>query len=125
MDRLKAGAEKLGLKLGSVELDRFEVYYRELNEWNRRINLTSITDFEEVQVGHFLDALTVVLAWQPQSPEPQVIDVGTGAGIPGIPLKIALPQIRLTLLEATAKKSGFLRHIVDKLGTEYDRGDSG
>jgi 16S rRNA (guanine527-N7)-methyltransferase len=115
MDKLKAGAEKLELNLGQSELGKFEIYYRELTEWNRKMNLTSITGYEEVQVDHFLDALTVALAWQPQSQQPQVIDVGAGAGIPGIPLKIALPQIRLTLLEATAKKAGFLRHIVGKL----------
>ena len=115
MDKVKAGAQRLGLELGQDELDMFETFCRELIDWNRRINLTSITDYDAVQVDHFLDALTVVLAWRPGSTLPRVIDVGTGAGIPGIPLKIAFPQIRLTLLEATAKKAEFLRHIVGVL----------
>jgi 16S rRNA (guanine527-N7)-methyltransferase len=118
MEKLKAGAEKLGLKLKPEALANFETYYRELTEWNRKINLTSITDYDEVQVDHFLDALTVTLAWHPEVPEPRVIDVGTGAGIPGIPLKIALPQMRLTLLEATAKKATFLKHIAERLGLD-------
>ena len=116
MEKLKAGAAKLGLKLKPEALANFETYYRELTEWNRKMNLTSITDYDRVQVDHFLDALTVILAWLPNSPEPRVIDVGTGAGIPGIPLKIAIPQIYLTLLEATAKKATFLKHIADRLG---------
>jgi 16S rRNA (guanine527-N7)-methyltransferase len=116
MEKLKAGSARLGLKLGAVELEKFQTYYRELTDWNRRVNLTAITDYEGVQVDHFLDALTVLLAWQPTPAEPRVIDVGAGAGIPGIPLKIVMPQIRLTLLEATAKKTAFLGHIVNRLG---------
>jgi 16S rRNA (guanine527-N7)-methyltransferase len=115
MDRLRAGAEKLGITLSEADIGKFRTFYEELIEWNQRINLTSITGYERVQVDHFLDALTVLTVWRPQSPQPRVMDVGAGAGIPGIPLKIAYPQIRLTLLEATAKKTGFLRHIVGKL----------
>jgi 16S rRNA (guanine527-N7)-methyltransferase len=125
MDSLKAGAEKLGIKLGERELGQFQTYYQELVEWNQRMNLTSITDYEQVQVDHFLDALTVTLVWRPGDAQARVIDIGTGAGIPGIPLKIAFPQIRLTLLDATAKKAGFLRHIMGKLelgGTEVVAG---
>ena len=73
-----------------------------------------ITDHSEVQLKHFLDALTVTLVW-PAKPNPRVIDIGTGAGIPGIPLKILRPEIMLVLLEATAKKTVFLKHIVDTL----------
>jgi 16S rRNA (guanine527-N7)-methyltransferase len=115
MEKLKAGAKKLGVELGPAQLEQFEVYYQELIDWNKRVNLTAITDYEEVQLKHFLDSLTVVLAWQPAK-DSRVIDVGTGAGLPGIPLKIVFPDIKLTLLEATAKKAGFLRHIVEKLG---------
>ena len=115
MERLKSGAKKLGLELTQVQLERFDVYYRELVDWNQRINLTAITDYEEVQLKHFLDSLTVTLACKPAKGN-SVIDVGTGAGMPGIPLKIAFPDIKLTLLEATAKKVSFLHHITQTLG---------
>jgi 16S rRNA (guanine527-N7)-methyltransferase len=115
MEKLRAGAEMLGVKLGEQELSQFQTYFEELIDWNKKMNLTSITDYEQVQTNHFLDALTIVLAWKPAN-SAKVIDVGAGAGIPGIPLKIAFPQIQLTLLEATAKKAGFLSYIVEKLG---------
>ncbi len=115
MEKLKAGAGKLGLELEPNQLEQFEVYYQELVDWNKQINLTAITGYEEVQLKHFLDSLTVTLAWQ-QVVGNTIIDVGSGAGIPGIPLKIVFPNTKLVLLEATAKKAAFLHHIMQKLG---------
>ena len=89
-------------------------------DWNQRINLTSITGYEEVQIKHFCDSLTVTLALNPSVPSnhPRMLDVGSGAGFPGIPLKILLPDIRLVLLESTAKKTVFLHHLKEKLGLD-------
>ena len=117
MERLITGANKLGLHLKPRQLEQFSIYYQELLAWNQRTNLTAITDYEEVQIKHFLDSLTVTLAWQPQTRDAKthLIDVGTGAGLPGIPLKIVFPNTRLVLLEATTKKAAFLRHLQQTL----------
>ena len=120
MERLTSGAIKLGFPLNSGQLEQFSIYYRELTAWNKRINLTRITSPQEVPVKHFLDSLTITLAMLPPPADAsfRVIDIGSGAGLPGIPLKLLLPGIRLVLLEATRKKAAFLEHIRDKLGLE-------
>jgi len=118
MQKLESGAKKLGLHLNSQQLEQFHIYYQELIDWNQRMNLTRITDYEEVQIKHFLDSLTVALALKPPIGSVSLIDVGTGAGIPGVPLKILLPDIKLVLLDATAKKAAFLHHIKHKLGLD-------
>lgn len=117
MEKLNAGAQRLGLHLSPKQLEQFSIYYQELVDWNRRVNLTTITGYEEVQVRHFLDSLTVTLAMKLPAGVGSfgIIDVGSGAGLPGIPVKILLPDVKLVLLEATAKKANFLRHLIAKL----------
>jgi 16S rRNA (guanine527-N7)-methyltransferase len=118
MNRLRDGALKLGIELASDQLEQFETYYHELIAWNEKVNLTSITDYEGVQLKHFLDSLSVIAAIRDEDKARprRVVDIGTGAGLPAIPLKIVLPQISLVLLEATGKKTKFLEHITAELG---------
>ncbi|MFN3762816.1 MAG: 16S rRNA (guanine(527)-N(7))-methyltransferase RsmG [Anaerolineae bacterium] len=118
MDKLLRGARELGILLKESHLSLFQTYYEELVEWNRRFNLTAITDYEGVQVRHFLDSLSclLVLPRAELQAGARVIDVGTGAGFPGIPLRIVCPGMRLTLLEATRKKVDFLEHLLRRLG---------
>jgi len=122
MKLLSESARHLGLRLNEEHLRAFEIYYRELVAWNEKFNLTAITDYDQVQIKHFLDSLTCLLADEGltraicQQPGVRVIDVGAGAGFPGLPLKIVCPGLQLTLLEATGKKVGFLEHMVSRLG---------
>lgn len=122
MKLLSEGARLMGLKLNEEHLRAFEIYYQELVAWNEKFNLTAITDYDQVQIKHFLDSLTCLLADGDlrraicQQPGVRAIDIGAGAGFPGLPIKIVCPGLRLTLLEATGKKVGFLEHIVSRLG---------
>ena len=122
MKLLVDGAAELGIQLESRQIQQFEQYYRELAEWNKRANLTAIEGYQETQVLHFLDSLTVCLAIQ-NVPNGllginKVVDVGSGAGFPGLPLKLAFPNIELHLVESVGKKTSFLQHVVDVLGMD-------
>ncbi len=118
MEPLISSACELNLKLTDDHLAAFETCYRELIDWNQRFNLTAITDREGVLVRHFLDSLSClkVLPREKLAAGARVIDVGSGAGFPGLPLKIVCPAMQLTLLEATHKKVVFLRHLIRELG---------
>jgi len=121
MKKLIAGAGKLGIEFNAGQIKQFELYYQELIEWNEKINLTAITHYSSVQVKHFLDSLTITLALSDQGigrPDFHIVDVGTGAGFPGVPLKILFPKPRLVLLEPTTKKTAFLHHLIRKLELE-------
>ncbi|MDY6833483.1 MAG: 16S rRNA (guanine(527)-N(7))-methyltransferase RsmG [Chloroflexota bacterium] len=114
MQSLIDGARSIGIGISSAQLELFECYYRELVEWNRRVNLTSVVEYEEIQTKHFLDSITIVLASK-QFPGGRVVDVGAGPGFPGIPLCIVSPDIELVLVESIGKKAAFLEHIIKML----------
>ena len=117
METLAENARQiLGLQLTPEQLAAFERYKSELIEWNNRFNLTAIRDESGIEIKHFLDSLTCILAFEPGNPPRSLIDVGTGAGFPGIPLKIVYPHMRLTLVESIQKKAGFCQHIANTLG---------
>jgi 16S rRNA (guanine527-N7)-methyltransferase len=99
-----------------VNVKLFDLYAQELIHWNEKCNLTAITDLQEIKIKHFEDSLTILQA-VPLTNQ-TVVDIGTGAGFPGIPLKITCPGIKLTLIEATRKKTEFLKHVVSVLKLE-------
>jgi len=104
-----------GVRLTPSQLADFECYEKELLDWNQRFNLTAIQDPEQVRLKHFLDSLSC-LAVMSENPGEKVVDVGSGAGFPGIPMKIAMPSLNITLVESVSKKVDFCRHICAKLG---------
>ena len=117
MEALRAGARMLGLELSAVQERQFHRYREGLSEWNKRVNLTSRAALADAERVHFLDSLSVAPVLLREVPKTaQVIDVGAGAGFPSIPVKLLLPAIRLTLVEATGKKADFLRWLVSALG---------
>ncbi|MCL4299085.1 MAG: 16S rRNA (guanine(527)-N(7))-methyltransferase RsmG [Anaerolineae bacterium] len=109
---LQDGARQFSLSLSEAQLNAFDRYSQELIAWNQRVNLTSIIEPQEIVTKHFLDSLSVYGALSGLPPDLTLIDVGSGAGFPGLPLKIVLPDLRLTLLEATGKKTAFLDYVV-------------
>ena len=110
---IKTGAAELGVELSDNQINQLVTYARLLVEWNEKINLTAITDDEGVVTKHFLDSLS---AFKTGNVGKCVIDVGTGAGFPGLILKIADPEIKLTLLDSLNKRITFLKAVADELG---------
>lgn len=103
-----------GFPLTDLQINQFVTYWTELKRWNSRINLTSIRDDYGIIVKHFLDSLSVLHNF-PIKPCDSVIDIGTGAGFPGVPLKIFLPELQLVLVEASLKKVSFLHYLIAQL----------
>ncbi len=108
----------LGFDLTKDQLSMLQIYEKELLSWNEHISLTAIRDEEGVRIKHFLDSLTCLLAWDRHSPPGKLIDIGTGAGFPGLVLKIIWPGTQVTLVESVHKKADFCRYIIDRLGLQ-------
>ncbi|CAM4008215.1 16S rRNA (guanine(527)-N(7))-methyltransferase RsmG [Cohnella lubricantis] len=107
-------AEGIGIALSERQLDQFETYYKLLVEWNEKMNLTGITEREAVYEKHFYDSLTVSLAVDMKGAD-SLADIGSGAGFPGLPLKIAFPHLRLTIVDSLAKRIRFLEEVAGQL----------
>lgn len=121
MKELIEGARQLGIDLNARRVKQFELYYQKLIEWNEKINLTTIVGYQEAQVKHFLDSISVISALTREEMDKadfSIIDIGTGAGFPGLPLKILLAESRLVLVDSTAKKVAFLRCVTRELGLD-------
>jgi 16S rRNA (guanine527-N7)-methyltransferase len=117
MDEFVAGAEKLGIKLSSYQIEQFVHYQHLLMEWNERINLTAIRDEIGIQRKHFLDSLTSVPLIRKMNAS-RIIDIGTGAGFPGIPIKIVFPTLEVTLVESVGRKADFCKLVAQEIGLQ-------
>jgi 16S rRNA (guanine527-N7)-methyltransferase len=118
MEKLVRDAQALfNVHLTGRQVIALTTYERELIEWNQKFNLTAIRDVAGIRTKHFLDSFSCVLAWK-ANPPANLIDIGTGAGFPGIPLKIIYPNTKVTLVESVGKKAMFCQHIVSLLGLE-------
>ena len=109
--------EVLGIKLNEKQIKQFLTYYEMLVEWNSFMNLTAITEFEDVMKKHFIDSISLIKAYDISKPV-NVIDVGTGSGFPGLALKIAYPNLKITLLDSLNKRIQFLNEVIQKLQLE-------
>lgn len=117
-----------GIRISADQQSAFEIYEQQLIDWNTRFNLTAIDNPKQIRVKHFLDSLSCTLALR-NTPSDRVTDIGTGAGFPGLPLKIICPTINLTLVESVGKKAAFCQHItqtinLSKVGILQERAES-
>lgn len=117
MNQLKEDALQFGVELNEKQLSQFQKYYEMLIEWNEKMNLTAITEFEEVMKKHFLDSISIGRLMS-QKDEVSILDIGTGAGFPGIPIKIAFPNVKVTLLDSLNKRVIFLNEVISELSLE-------
>lgn len=109
--------EELGITLSDKQKQQFDSFYELLVEWNKVMNLTGITEYEEVNEKHFVDSLSIIKAIDFNDVD-NLIDIGTGAGFPGIPLKIAFPHLKVVLLDSLNKRIKFLNTVIEELGLD-------
>ena len=112
--QFESDLEELGITLTEKQLEQFLIYYDMLTEWNKVMNLTAITEFQDVMKKHFVDSVSLIKAYD-VTKEASVIDIGTGAGFPGLALKIAYPNLHVTLLDSLNKRILFLNAVIEKL----------
>lgn len=117
---LQSEAEKIGVDLGDYGADRFDTYAERLVRWNEHVNLTAITEPDDIVIKHFIDSLYIMkyVAFKKQE---SLIDVGTGAGFPGLPLLIANPDLNVTFVDSSGKRIGFLRDVLKNIGLSGNR----
>lgn len=116
ISEFEEGLKELNISLDDNQMEQFLSYYQLLIEWNKLINLTSITDFMEVIKKHFIDSLSIVKVFSPNNE--RILDLGTGAGFPGIPLKIVFPNTKIVLMDSLNKRIKFLNEVINKLKLE-------
>jgi len=117
LEQFREGLAGLGLSLAPAQIAQLDIYFQELKKWNRRFNLVGQADDRQLLETHFLDSLTL-LPLLDSCPEPGLVDVGSGAGFPGLVLKIARPDLLVTLVEPRQKRTAFLRQVIRALGLQ-------
>ena len=127
-EQFRAALSEKGIELSDEQMKQFAIYFDNLVEWNEKVNLTAITEEEDVYLKHFYDSITPAF-YQDFNQEISLCDVGAGAGFPSIPLKICFPKIKITIVDSLQKRIVFLNHLATELGLEgvsfyHDRAES-